>query len=87
MIAITHSQVQELVQLLPAKKMPLAFNLLTDLAKKEEVVPSPLDDFMLLPLSERRRIMAQQALQMVAHYEQSQAEREAWQGGDFVDED
>ena len=44
-----------------------------------------LQDFMSLPLDERRRVLAQQAEQMVAHYEESAVEREAWQAGDFVE--
>jgi len=86
MSAITYSQIQELVKRLPATKLPLAYNLLIDLTKAEDEQPSPQLGFMLLPLSERREIMAQQAKQMIAHYEQSESERQAWQGGDFVDE-
>ncbi len=41
--------------------------------------------FMLLPLTERRRLMADQAKQMMAHYEQTASERQAWQAGDFID--
>jgi hypothetical protein len=85
MNAITYSQVKKLVKRLPAKKLPLAYSLLVDLAKEADE-PSPQLGFMLLPLSERRKIMAQQAEQMVAHYEQTESERQAWQGGDFVDE-
>ena len=35
---------------------------------------------MLLPIVERRHLMAEQARQMVAHYEQTASERQAWQG-------
>ena len=40
-----------------------------------------------LPLTERRRILQQQAEDAAGHYEaeQSTSEREAWQGGDIVD--
>ena len=43
--------------------------------------------YMTLPLEERRKRLAAQAEQMVAHYEQEpeQTEREAWQGGDIVE--
>ena len=42
--------------------------------------------FMRLPLTNRRRVMAEQAQQLAAHYEQTAAERELWQGGDLVDD-
>jgi len=83
METITHSQVQELVLRLPATKLPLAYSLLVNLAESQTGTPSLQFDFMLLPPVERRRIMAQQAEQMVAHYEQTAADREAWQAGDF----
>ncbi len=86
MEAITYSQVQELVQKLPATKLLLAYNFLIDLADKETDWQSPQLNFMLLPLNERRRIMAQQAKQMVAHYEQTSEERQTWQAGEFLDE-
>ena len=86
MDTITHSQVQELVNRLPAKKLPLAYDLLVDLADKESSEISPQLNFMLLPLNERRRIMAQQAEQMVSHYEETAHERKIWQAGDFIDE-
>lgn len=43
--------------------------------------------FMKLPLEERRRRLAEQAEQMIAHYEAAPeaAERAAWQGGDIVE--
>ena len=84
MNAITYSQIQELVLQLPATKLPLAYDLLADLAKVDET--SPQFEFMLLPLTERRRIMAQQAEQLVMHYTQTETERLAWQAGDFGDE-
>lgn len=87
METITYSQVQDLVFRLPATKLPLAYSFLVDLTNNDTDAQSPQLDFMRLPLSERRRILEQQARQMVAHYEQSAAEREIWQGGDFTDED
>jgi hypothetical protein len=43
--------------------------------------------FLKLPLSERRRILSQQAQKAESHYEieQSVREREVWQGGDIVE--
>ena len=86
MDTITHSQVQELVNQLPAKKLQLAYNLLVDLADKESSEISPQLNFMLLSVDERRRIMAQQAKQMVSHYKKTAHERETWQAGDFTDD-
>ncbi len=40
---------------------------------------------MLFPLSERRRLMAEQAKQMVLHYEEENSERQEWQAGEFID--
>jgi len=84
METITPSQVQDLVTRLPITKLPLAYNFLVDLTTNEaESLSSPLD-FMRLPLNERRRIMEQQARQMVSHYEQTAAEREIWQDGRYI---
>jgi hypothetical protein len=44
-------------------------------------------EFMLLPFEERQRILAQQAQELVGHYEQTAAEWEEWEAGDFSDED
>ena len=43
--------------------------------------------FMKLPIEERRRILAEQAEAMFAHYdlEENRRERELWQGGDIVE--
>lgn len=43
--------------------------------------------FMMLPLEERRKILAAQAERMATHYEQEleRTERETWQGGDIVE--
>ncbi|MEK6304072.1 MAG: hypothetical protein AABO41_25565 [Acidobacteriota bacterium] len=56
----------------------------------ETTVPLTLADrlaFMKLPLEERRRILAEQAEAMIAHYEleENRRERELWQGGDIVE--
>jgi hypothetical protein len=83
---ITHSQVNKLVNRLPAKKLPLAYNLLADLAEKESSENSHQLNFLLLPINERRRIMAQQAEEMVSFYKETAHERKDWQAGDFIDE-
>ena len=85
MQTITYSQVQEMVTRLPIKKLPTAYRLLVDLSAGDTDSPSRQEEFMLLPLAERRRLMSEQAKQMAAHYEQTTSERQAWQAGDFVD--
>lgn len=85
MQTITYSRIQELVMQLPIKKLPAAYRLLVDLSASDTGSLSPQEKFMLLPLAERRRLMAEQAKQMAAHYEQTASERQAWQAGDFVD--
>jgi hypothetical protein len=62
---------------LPIKKLPIAYRLLVDLSASDTDSPSRQEEFMLLPLAERRRLMAEQAKQMVAHYEQTASE-ERW---------
>jgi hypothetical protein len=61
---------------------------------KEEELIAPADliladrlAFMKLPIEERRRILTQQADDLLAHYTDQTAasEREAWQGGDTVE--
>lgn len=84
---ITHSQVQELVMQLPVAKLLLAYNFLLGLVDKEADTPSSFQvDFMRLSLEERNQILAQQAEQMLAHYEQTAKERQEWQAGDFINE-
>jgi hypothetical protein len=84
MQAITYSMFQELVKRLPASKLPLAYNFLTNLADEKDV-KSPQTDILSRSPEERRRILAKQAKQMLKHYKQTEAEREEWQAGDFVD--
>jgi len=86
MDAITYSQVQELLVKLPAANLPFVYNLLLDLIKKESGNLSPQQNFMRLSLNERRRIMLQQANELISHYKQEERERQAWQAGDFMDE-
>ena len=82
---ITHSQVQELVMQLPVTKLLFAYNLLLGLVEKKPDTPSSLQvDFMRLSLEDRNRILAQQAEQMMAHYEKTAKERQEWQSGDFI---
>ena len=85
METITYSQVQELIKRLPAKKLPIAYRLLVDLDQSSLDPSSLQQDFMLLPMSERRRLMAEQAQQMIAHYAETSSDRETWQAGDFVE--
>ena len=82
---VTYSQVRELVTRLPLKKLPLAYQVLVDLSVSDADASSFQQGFMLLPLTERRRLMAEQAKQMMAHYEQTASERQAWQAGAFVE--
>lgn len=86
METITYSQVQELVKKLPATKLPLAYDILVDLVDAKTEQKSSQFNFMLLPLNERRRILAQQANEMIEHYQQTTSERQTWQAGDFADE-
>ena len=83
--AYTYSPVQELVRKLPVKKLPIAYHLLVDLSMSEASPLSFQEDFMLLPITKRRRLMAEQTKHAVAHYERTAAERQAWQAGDFVE--
>ncbi|OQY44261.1 MAG: hypothetical protein DRR08_32810 [Candidatus Parabeggiatoa sp. nov. 2] len=85
---ITHYQVQELVMQLPVAKLLLAYNLLLELVddQKSDTPSSVQVDFMRLSLDDRKRILAQQAEQMVAHYGQTATERQEWQAGDFTNE-
>ena len=84
METITYAQVQELVRRLPLKKLPIIHRLLMNLSENNIDSSSLQQDFMLLPLTERRHLMAEQAKQMVAYYEETDSERREWQAGDFV---
>ena len=83
MQAITYIQVQELVTHLPSTKLPIAYELLRDLAAEKPQTTLPQIEFMLLPLNERQRLLSQQAAELVEHYKDTQEDRELWQGGDF----
>jgi hypothetical protein len=86
---LTYSQIQKLVLQLPETKLPFVYKLLSILVDNENdaEILSPQLEFILLPLAERQRLLAQQAEQMAAHYAQTASEREEWQGGDFIDAD
>lgn len=71
---ITYDQVQELVRRLPVKKLPILYRLLVDLNANNIDSSSLQQDFMLLPLTERRKLMAEQAKQMAAHCEETASE-------------
>jgi len=86
MRTITYTQVQELVKQLPVAKLEHVYSIIRELTEKEADTESPQLDFMELPLSERRKIMKQQAKQMAVHYKKTVAERREWQCGDFMDE-
>jgi len=86
METVTYSQVQELVKKLPATKLPIAYHILIELVDTETNLESLQTNFMYLPLTERRQILAQQAKEMIAHYQQTANERQLWQAGDFADE-
>lgn len=79
METITYAQVQELVRRLPVKKMQVLYRLLVELNASNLDSSSLQKDFMLLPLTERRRLMKEQAEQMVAHYKETALERQVWQ--------
>jgi hypothetical protein len=85
METITYSQVQELVQQLPAERLPAAYQVLRELADHGEKLQAQMD-FLRLPLSQRREILARQAEELKSHYEQTAEDRREWQAGDFLDE-
>ena len=85
MATITYDQVQELVRRLPVKKLPILYRLLIDLNSNTMDSSSLQQDFMMLPLSERRNLMAEQAKKMAVHYKETASERPVWQTGDFIE--
>lgn len=85
---VTYTQVQELVKQLPPAKLGRVYRMIREMTKKEpdtDTGSSQLD-FINLPLSQRRKLMKQQAKQMTAYYKETAMERGEWQGGDFIDE-
>ena len=85
MQTVTYGQVQDLVGRLPIQKLPIAYRFLTDLTRDERALSSSQQEFMALPVEERRKLLAKQAEQMIAHYEETINERAAWEAGDFVE--
>jgi hypothetical protein len=85
MRTVTYGQVQDLVERLPMQKLPIAYRFLTDLTREEHVLSSPQREFLTLSTTERRELLAQQAEQLIAHYEETSDERSAWEAGDFTD--
>ena len=86
MRTITYTQVQKLVEQLPPTKLERAYNMILDLTEQKADTELTQVDFMKLSLSERRKIMKQQAKYMAGHYQKTIVEREEWQGGEFIDE-
>lgn len=86
MQSVTYTQLYDLVKKLPAKKLRRAYEMLIDLSKEDEKNDSPQAEFMRLPPEERRRLLEEQALYMASYYKETEAERDEWQAGDFVDE-
>jgi hypothetical protein len=86
MRTITHNQVQELVRHLPAAKLKRVYNMILELEEKRADTDLTQLDFMKLPLSERQKIMKQQARKMAMRYKKTAVERNEWQSGDFIDE-
>ena len=86
MRTISYNKVQRLVRQLPAAKLERAYTMIMELTEKEEDTGSPQFELMKLPLSQRRKIMKQQAEQMAAYYKKTEVERGEWQGGEFIDE-
>ena len=85
METITYSQVQDLVQHLPPQCLPVAYEMLRELADRDQTLQSQIG-FRSLPLVNRREILARQAEELKAHYAESADQREDWQAGDFPDE-
>lgn len=84
---ITYTQVQELIARLPVNKLPAAYDLLSKLSDEETPAQSVQAEFLSLSLAERRRLLTQQTEEVLAqsHYQETAAEREEWQGGEFSD--
>jgi acyl-CoA reductase-like NAD-dependent aldehyde dehydrogenase len=85
METITYSHVQDLLQQLPAERLPAAYQVLRELAERGDTLQSQLA-FRQLPLAERRKILKRQAEELKAHYEESREQRSDWQAGEFLNE-
>lgn len=86
MESITYSRIEELVRKLPKTELSRAYHFLQELTDDKNADTQSRSEFLRLPIQERRRILAQQAGQMKAHYKKKRSERTEWQAGDFVDE-
>ena len=82
---VSYSQVQSLVLRLPAIKLPIVYRFLVDLTNEEPELLAPQQEFMRLSRGEQQRALAKQAGEMLAHYEQTTAERQTWQAGDLIE--
>jgi hypothetical protein len=82
---ISYSDVQDLVLQVPPQRLPVAYELLRELSDPSDPSHSRAE-LLRLPLAERHAVLARQAEEMKAHYEQNSDERAGWQAGDFMDE-
>ena len=83
-MTITYAQVQELVTRIPVVKLPIAYELLTELAQERADKLSPQQQFTMLSFGEQQQLLEKQAADMVAHYQQTAEERNEWQADDFI---
>jgi hypothetical protein len=83
---VTQAEIHDLLSRLPAAKLPVAYNMLERLIADDIVLLPAQQDFLRLPHAESRRLLREQARQMVEHYEQTAAERTSWQAGQFADD-
>ena len=74
METISYTQVQALLKQVPQAKLQTAYRLLADLITGDTETLSFQEEYMSFSLNERCRIMAQQAEQMVAHYQKRTGE-------------
>ena len=68
MQTVTYNQIQELVASLPRTQLSRAYDLLRDLLPETPQPSSPQREFMRLSLSERQRLLSDQAAELVEHY-------------------
>lgn len=85
MNTITYAEVQELVTRIPVVKLPIAYELLTELAQERVDKSSPQQQFAMLSKGEQQHLLEQQAAAMVDYYQQTAEERNEWQSDDFIE--
>lgn len=85
MSVVTREQVQMLVKQLPEAELPVAHRFLTHLVEEPKEEEPFQEQFLKLPLAERRRLMEKQAADAVGYYEENRKEIDEWLSGDFVD--